>query len=348
MPKKKILKKYNMNELNVKQNGDNAGNDLDIFELSSRMWNSFKNFIIWIKDLIVFIIIFLIRKSIWIAAFAMTGMILGYVFYNLKKPAYTSSLEGNSGGVDNTVVIDHVNKLKRMTGNNKADILAKYLNLNVEQTEKIKSIRAYYGIDINRDGKPDFIDMHERYNPKDTMQTRLPSLFYIYVSVFDEDIMPTLRNRLFQYINGNSYIQTLYNIDRRQKEDMIVLLNTEISKIDSIQFIDINNKSQRASIEMGNKVFVMGAEPEIRLFYTDILSLYTQKQSLQKSLDISDKPVIIVQDFTPAQFEEKQSLYYIFWLGLAMAAMGLVCSILWQYRKPLWKIITEKDKINFN
>jgi len=78
------------------------------------------------------------------------------------------------------------------------------------------------------------------------------------------------------------------------------------------------------------------------LFYTDINTLYAQKQDLERKLEISDKPVVIVQDFTPSLYEEKESLYYASRLGLAMAFMGLICGMLWQYRKTLWKTIVEE------
>jgi hypothetical protein len=139
----------------------------------------------------------------------------------------------------------------------------------------------------------------------------------------------------------------LYEIDKRQKNEYIVELEKAMEKVDTAQLVSIdrNRKRKETKIEMGQNLFVMGNDPEIKLYYPEILSLYSQKQSLQKTLEISDKPVVIIQDFTPSQYIEKKAFYYVTRLGLAMAFMGLICGILWQYRKPLWKIIIEDQPV---
>ena len=320
------------------QNEVKRNDEIDIFEFSSRMWKSFKSFLIGIKNFFISIIIFLIRKSLWIASFALIGMVIGISFDIIRKPSYTSMLEGNSGGVDNTVVIDHVNRLFQMRG--KSEVLARTLAISVDDAEKVHYIRAFYGIDVNRDGIPDFIDERETYNPRrDTMFYRVPSVFYIKVALYDEDVLPHLRERILRYINGNNFIQTLFRIDTLQKREMIREITREIAKIDTIHLIDIN---RRSSVEMGQNVILTAPQPDIRLFHGEILSLIAQRQNLERSLEISDRPVVIVQDFIPAEFEERTATFYIFVLGFLMAFLGLVCGTLWQYRKTIWKIIMEE------
>ena len=329
-----------MNELNIDQNPQNvskSGDEVDIFELASRMWKAFMNFLSNIKNLFLFMLILLIRKLLWIASFAVVGIAAGVIYGLSVQPFRVSSLlEGSSGGVDNTVVIDRINNLDLMV--DRPEELAKYLNLEIEEAYKVHYIKAFYGIDINSDGHPDYIDENLIYDPADTTQLRLPSLFYVRVALYDEAVLPKLRESLLQYINGDAYIQTLFAIDRRQKAEMIDILTKEIAKLDTIHLFVQN---QRTKLELGDKVFIVGNEPEIKLFYTDVLNLYSQKQSLQKNLEISDRPVIVVQDFSPSLFEDGASSYYTFCLALAMAFIGFVCSLLWQYRKTLWKLITE-------
>ena len=345
-----------MNESNIQQNTGKANDEIDILDVGSRVWGGFKSFlkdliafllgfIIGVKDLIVFAIVFFIRKSVWIVSFALLGIIWGMVYYYIQKPFYTSRLEGFSGGVDNTVVIDHINKLYRMINPEKPETLAENLGLTVEQAKAVRNIKAHYGIDVNFDGKPDYVDEKGSYDPRnrrDTIQVRVPSLFYVRVDLYDESVLPYLRESLFKFINSNTYIQTLYEIDKKQKRDLIDELAKEINKIDTVHLISVNN-NKKASLELGQKLFLMGSEPEIRLFYPEILSLYGQIQDLQRSLEISDKPVIVIQDFVAAQYVERGSTYYIFRLGFTMALMGLTCAIFWQYRKTLWAKIISKE-----
>ena len=265
-----------MNESNIQQNNNRPNDEIDIFEFCSRIWMAFKNFVVHIKNFIVSILIFLIRKSLWIISFALFGMILGYALYSVSRSYYISSLEGNTGGiydpigksyssgVDNSVVIDHINKLNMVTS--KPSLLANYLGMNVEQAESIRSIEAYYGIDVNKDMKPDYVDIRKMYNPKDTTQYRVPSFLSVHVSVYDENILPALRKGLFQYINNNAYIQELYRVDRRQKRELLVEIEREISKIDSLQHTRFRREEAKA--DKGQLIF-LGNEPELRLFYPD-------------------------------------------------------------------------------
>ena len=337
-----------MNELNIQQNNNKPSNEIDVFEFCFRIWMAFKSFIVYIKDLIVSILIFLIRKSLWIVSFALLGMILGYALYSVSRSYYTSTLEGNTGGiydpvkkryeggVDNSVIIDHINKLNLLTS--KPSLLANYLGINIEQAESIRTIEAYYGIDVNKDMKTDYVDIRKTYNPKDTTQRRVSSFLSVHVSVYDENVLPALRKGLFQYVNNNVYIQELYRVDRRQKRELLVEIEKEISKIDSLQRARFRREEARGD---KGQLVVLGNESELKLFYSDVLSLYERKQNLEKTLEISDEIIVVVQDFTPLQQEEKPVLYYISLFGILMAVVGLIFSLFWQYRKKIWTLIRE-------
>ncbi len=336
-----------MSESNTQPTNYQPNDEIDIFEFCSRIWLALKNLIICIKDFVGSIIIFLIRKSLWIIFFALFGAILGYLLYGISKPYYMSYLEGNtggiydetekkySGGVDNSIVIDHINKLNQLTG--KSSFLASYLNITEDEAKTIHSIKAYYGIDINKDKKPDYVDINEIYNPKDTNQFRVPSFVQIRVTVYDEDILPVLRKGLFYYINNNAYIQELFKVDRRQKRQLIKEIESEIAKIDSLQ----RYRYRKEVTHDKGQLVIMGNEPDIKLFYPDMLKLYAKKQLLEKNLEISDEIIVVVQDFTPLKQEEKPILHYILRYSIIMAVVGLLCALLWQYRKKIWKLINE-------
>ena len=338
-----------MNESNLQQNTGKASDEIDIFEFSSRMWTAFIKFLVSIKNLIISIIIFLIRKSLWIVSFGLAGVLIGILFYGISRPFYSSSLEGTTGGiydidakqyiggVDNTAVIDHINKLDKAVS--KPQVLANYLGMSVEQAKEIRSIKAYYGIDVDKDMKPDYVDEKETYNPKDTNQIRVPSFVHIKVSVYDESIFSELRRGILRYINSNAYIQKLHEIDRLQKEEMINELEKEIKTIEEIQQARIRKES---SIDQGSFV-VLGNEPEPKLFYGDILYLRSRIQLLDRNLKISDEIVVIVQDFTPLEQEERTIVVVVGVFGAIMVIIGIFCALLWQYRKRIWELISENS-----
>jgi len=324
-----------MSESNIQQNMGKPNDEIDIFEFSIRIWKAFINFLIGVRDFFISIIIFLIRKSLWIILFAGAGLMLGKLFYGVSKPVYSSSLEGNTGGLDNTVVIDHVNKLNQLSG--KPALLAGYLNISEEQAKAINSVKAYYGIDINKDEKPDFVDFKETYNPKDTNQIRVPSYIYLKVTVYDETILPILRKSVLQYINNSPYLQELFKISRRHKAEMIQEITTEIAKIDSLQRSRFRKGINAETLQM----FYLNNEPGLQLFHYDVLNLYARKQALERELEISDEIITVVQDFMPLSQEVTSASEYMLIFSGSMAVVGIFCALLWQYRKRLWALIKE-------
>ena len=341
-----------MNESNLQQNTGNPKDEIDLFEVGSRTWVAFKKLLIGIKDLIafliiltkdiiVFIIIFLLRKSLWIGSFAVVGMIFGFMLYNVQRPSYLFISEGDTGGIDNTVVIDHVNRLNQLIGDTL--MLANYLNLNIEQAKEIRYIKACYGIDDNGDGKYDYIDITgNKYRHKDSTQIRLPSFVQFRISLYDKNILPEVRKGLFQYIKNNTYIQDLYEIDRQQRQALIVGLDKEIARlerIDSVQRVRARNRDE--NIEKGQMIFLGNSEPEIKLLYTDILKLFDQRQELKKHIDMIREPVLIVHDFIPTDQKERPLFWYFLRYGGLMALLGIACSMIWQYHRRIWELIKD-------
>jgi len=322
-----------MDTSNIQQNTGKANDEIDIFEFCARMWGAFKNFLSSTLNFFVTIIIFLIRKSLWIVSFTLAGFLIGYLLYSTSVPVFSSWMEGNTGDLDNRIVIDHINRLNQVTGNNK--LLAEYLNIKVEQAEQISSIGAFYGIDINRDKVPDFIDFNNSYNPRDTGQVRLPSFIYIKVTVFDETILPALRNGLIQYIDDSPYIQEFYNISRRQKLQTIAEIQTEIEKIDSLQ------RSQFRKMPDNLQTLLLNNQSVQQLFHNEVLWLHSTKQNLELSLLISDEIITVVHDFMPLSEEVAPITRYVMIYGFVMGFLSIFAALIWQYRKKIWKLIIE-------
>jgi len=342
-----------MNESNIQQNTGNSKDEIDIFEVGSRTWGAFKKLLIGIKDLIsfliiltkdiiVFITIFLLRKSLWITSFTLVGMIFGFILYSVQRPSYLFLCEGETGGIDNTVVIDHVNMLNQLIGDSLQ--LAHYLNLTIEQAKEIRSIKACYGIDVDGDGKYDYIDITgNRFKHKDSTQIRLPSFVQFRISLYNKDMMPVVREGLFNYIKNNSYIQDLYEIDRKQRDKLIIGLDREIirlEKIDSFQRARLRIYDDLSS-DRGQMVFLNYNEPEIRLLYTDILTLFNQRQELQRHVDLIREPVLIVHNFIPTNQKERPLFWYFIRYGGLMAVLGIACAMIWQYRRRIWELLKE-------
>ncbi|GHT21634.1 hypothetical protein FACS189430_02020 [Bacteroidia bacterium] len=313
---------------------NNSSNEIDLFEFCSRLWDVFISFLIKFKDFIISIILFLIRKSLWVVSFALFGGVIGYALYFTTIPVYSSYLVAETGQIKSEVFIDHVNRLSKLKAN--SDALSKYLKINAEDAAKISSIKAYYGIDVNKDRGVDYVDFKESYNPKDTSQARVANYLYLRVAVYDEDIFPKLRSGLLHYINDNAYIKMLFEINMQQKGALISELNAEIAKIDSLQHYQM--KQDKANL----KDILLTSKPDIKLFYSDLLSLYRQKQDLERDTAVFKAPIAIIQNFTPLSLEDRPKSLFAAVAGAIGAVLGLVFALLWQYRKRIWSLIIEK------
>jgi uncharacterized protein involved in exopolysaccharide biosynthesis len=316
------------------QQKNNSSNEIDLFEFCSRLWDAFKYFLVLIKNIIIGILVFLIRKSLWIVSCAIIGGTIGYLLYFTTKPVYSSYLIADTGDIQSNIFVDHVNRLSKL--NSHTDVLAKYLNIDKAEAANISGIKAYYGIDVNKDGRVDYVDLRESYNPKDTSVARVSNYFYLKVAVYDEDIFPKLRSGLNQYITNNTYIKMLHEINMRQKEALIGELDAEIRKIDSLQ--NYQMKQDRANL----KDILLTNKPDLKLFHGELLSLYRQKQDLERDTAIFKTPIAIIQNFTPLSLEDRPKSLFAIIAGAIGAALGLVCALVWQYRKFIWSLITEK------
>jgi hypothetical protein len=328
-----------MNSDNQRNSG--RSDEIDIFDFCSRVWKIFQSFVAQIRNFCVSVIVFLIRKSVWIGAFTVIGSVAGLTLYFLSKPVYSTNLVANTSGVSNALIIDHVNQLGTLI--KKPEILAGYLGLTVDEAKEIAQIRAYYGMDVNGDKIVDYVDFtdvekrREKYDPMDTL--RLQGYIYLRVSVYRENIFPALRKGIFQYITGNDYIRNTHEITTNQKRKYLEGLEDEIRKIDSLQRFQYQK-----NISSGKDVLLISS-PELKLFHQEMLELYNQKQQLEIDIEMNRDLITIVQDFMPLTPEDRL-FSYVGIVGIVGAVLGLICAVFWQYRRVIWLLIKEDSSKN--
>ncbi|MDR1667143.1 MAG: hypothetical protein LBS03_05570 [Bacteroidales bacterium] len=265
--------------------------------------------------------------------FAGIGAGLGATLYFCIPVTYSSLLVAETGGINSDVVIDQINLLSVLT--EKPPRLAKFLHLDEESAKKITFFKAYYGIDLNRDNILDFIDYTEKYDPRDTTMRKLTSYVYLKASVSEEDMFFQLKEKILAYLSNNEYIHHLYRISMQQKIGYIHELEKEMTKIDSLQ-----NGQLRQSLGAFKDIVLMN-KPDLKLFHADMLALYSQKQAYERDTALFKQPISVIQDFTPLGEEDRTMSWYMYTCGIISAIIGLLCALLWQYRKRIYLLIKE-------
>lgn len=339
MLKNKIKKITMSNEqLNRPQN---SSDEIDLIELFNRIGNSIKKGTIWIFDRIMDFILLLIRKSLWILSFSIIGAFVGYSFFKATPRYYSSEMVAVSNALDNNYIVSSINLLDDLFKGGNYSIAASYLEMPVENSQQIKSIGAYYGIDVNKDGITDYVDYKKEFNPRDTSVRRIKDFFYVKLEVFSETVFGQARDGLKKYINKNNYVIENNNVRILQSEESIKSLNAEIKKIDSLQKI-VYFEIPKAQKQSNSQMVVLN-EKEMKLYHEQILELERKKQELEKDIAINKDPITVVQDFTPlSKAENPVTKYLIKWVSL-FALLGFIVSLLWQFKKSIFKIIKEQQ-----
>jgi len=322
-------------------NKPQATDEIDLIELFNKIGNSIKKGAMWIISRLQDLILLLIRKSLWIISFSIIGAFVGYSFFKATPRYYSSQMVAVSNALDNNYIVSSINLLDDLFKGGNHDIAANYLEIPVENAKQIKSIGAYYGIDVNKDKLTDYVDYTETYNPKDTSIRRITDFFYVKMEVFSETVFAQARDGIKKYINKNNFVIDNNQVRIAQSEELIKSIDQEIKKLDSLQRIQYFEipKSQKAN----NTQMVVLNEKEMKLYHEQILALQQQKLRLQKDITINKDPITVVQDFTPlSKAENPVTKYLINWVAL-FSLLGFIVSLLWQFKKAIIQLIKDKQ-----
>jgi len=315
--------------------------EIDLLELFQRMGNSIRKGINWVINLVYQFFLLILRKSIWIGVSMIIGIAVGISLFFATQRFYASEMVAKANVTENNFVVNAINQLNELCVDGNYKTLAYYLETTEMNASKIKSFKAGYGIDINFDGITDYVDYDNKVNLKDTNIRRLNKLFYVRVEVYDETGFATVTEGTKKYIWKNPYIIKNNEVRKVQIEAMINSYNQEIKKLDSLQksyyFTQLTQKA-------GNGQMMFFNEKEVKLFHRDVIALVEEKQKLEKSLVVDPDPITIVQDFTPLSRTENPWTKYVKNGGLAFALLGLILSLLWQYKHQLITFYTNNKE----
>ncbi|MFN8259038.1 MAG: hypothetical protein U0W24_25335 [Bacteroidales bacterium] len=324
----------------MKENMENKTNEIDLIELLQKIGDMIRNGLNKLGNLLMEFLVLLVKKSLWIIGFTILGACIGFFLFSLTKRYYTSEMMARSNAVDNSIVINAINQLNELCLNNNRIMLAQYLGTDIESATKVKSIKAFYAIDNNKDGFVDEADYENTYNPSDTTKKRSNYIFYLKVEVFDEKVFPIVNHGTKKYINQSPYVSLNDSIRKVQALNMINYYNNEIQKLDSLQK---TYYYRQMPAESKNNQMIILNEKEIKLVHSDIINLNRAKLDLERSLQIDIDPITVLQDFTVLSREENPWTKYVKMFGILFAVLGFVLSLIWEHRRRICEIIRQNQ-----
>jgi hypothetical protein len=315
----------------------NARHEVDLLEVVRKG-------IRWCTNVLRAVFVFLFRKSIWLICFALAGAAIGFGLHVSDKPYYSAHMLLRTNVADHFFYVNLINEeLSEKNISSSLDWVRK-LTIPASIAKKIYSIRACYGVDINKDGLPDIIDEDNQYiNARDSSKVAqiLPGSFYIRVWAYSHEVLPHVRQNLLNFINNNEYVK---RHNRQRIEDIngqIEYLQQQINRFDSLQRYEYFQKDKNKRSVSGGQLLVLNEVPQ-SLYHAALIDLNNQILGKKATLQLYSEPITVAQEFAETFRRQNNLMSYVKPLVINALLVGFVFLLVWDYRKTLWKLYHDR------
>jgi hypothetical protein len=288
---------------------DVVKDEIDLLELFRSMGRTILTGVKALGTGILISFVFLLKKwlPLGIALFISVG--LSYILKKSQNPFYYSDMMIRSNTISNADMISYLNRLHYFCLEQNIEAVSQALSISLEKAKEINDIQAYWVIDRNNDGTPDYTDYKNKYNVYDTVNVRMPDRLAIKVNLTVPGDLAILKSGIFAYVNNNSQYRQKNEFRLVQINEMLIRLNYDIKQLDSLQKVKYFEETRSRQPEKnGQMIFLQ--EQKTQLIYEDIYTLYTRKQNLDLQKDLYPDLITIVSDFTIPVKPYNGLLYY--------------------------------------
>jgi hypothetical protein len=303
-------------------NPKNVNNDeIDLMEMFRRISSTIGKWAVAISIGFLKTVVFLIRRWLPLGISIIIGIAASYSIKLTSDSLYSSDivLRNNLVDIDKLTKMDNsgttaeiiskINKLHAFCLEQNLDGLSEAMSMKPEQVKNISDISAYWIIDLNRDGTPDYVDYKDNHNVYDTINIRVQNSFDIRVKIGNNLDLSKIRDGIIKFIERDSLYQQKNNLRLRQNSDMLTRLNYDIKQLDSLQKVKYFEETRNTVPKNGGQIIFM-QEQKTQLVYTDIYYLYTKKQLLESERELYKGIVTIISDFSVPTRRENGVMYY--------------------------------------
>jgi hypothetical protein len=326
-----------MSEVN---NKTDQQEEIDLLGLFRVLGRSIRNFFLGILRTILLFIVFLYKKAFYVAAFFILGVLVGWGVSKMARPYYASDMVVRTNAIKASDIISYVDRLHNLVHKKNYHELGNLLSTADSVAFMVKNIQAFWFIDVNNDGIPEYIDYDEKYNPRDTTVTRLDDRVDIRVEVFDPHAFEYIREGVYTYFKKNPYINQLNNIRKIQACEIIKNIDIQINKLDSLEDYEYFKKQKDLIPRNRAGQIVVLNEQKVQLYHPYILSLQKQKLELEKEISVYPDPITVIEDFTPLSKEENPRMGYIEKYALIMGLFGILLLLILESRRKIRRFLS--------
>jgi hypothetical protein len=307
----------------------NTPQEIDLIELFKNLWNWFYK---WFNTIFFGILYFFIRNAIYFIICIFLAYSVKFFEKKITKKFYKSELIGYSYTISNVEVIQLVNNWD-------------YSNEFGDSVQaKIKNIKGTYLLDKNRDGRWDEIENIDDEIPNDSiLNKRLYGNFCIQIQVYDTTLIKEIAPRIMQYMSNNERVKKLNKIRLVQKEEYLDRVKNELKDLDSLKNTQYFKQSYAQNDRNGS--LLIWNEKDVKLYHSEIFSLYATIQNIERELHYYYDPFEIVQEFTPPRLATDVSKTNYGMIIKLILIIGFMTILAWDQKKLIRQLI-QKAKQN--
>ncbi len=333
--------------------------EIDLIDVFSRIGNSIQNgfskigqLFVGLFNIIVSITKFYFRNALIIIGFLVVGFIMSKFYYKVKKETYRTSSYIESFTIPNANLIDYINNIHTLTKNQDSIAISNLLGITVNEAGAIKDLQAYWLIDQNKDGIPDYVDYENKFSPDTITQIeRITGRFIVQLISYNPEIATNVQIGLEKYLYRYPQIETIVNVKKANLNRSIKRLDSELIMLDSLKGYEYFLKEKERLMAQGGvlklgELLVRTSEEKYeptRLLHTETIALNDRINSDIQELELKSEPFQFISKFNivynPIN-EASESYGYIKFL-LLFFVLGTITSIMFRYGKSLAKFMNE-------
>jgi hypothetical protein len=282
--------------------------EVDLIDIFNRIFLWFGKCFKFFGQAIIKSIAFLYHNILIVILSIVVGFLVSYILKHAEKPLYKSEITFRNNSISNADMISHFNQLGNLVMGKNTSEVSSLLDITGNEASDLVKLSAYWVIDINKDGVPDYVDYKNKHNPADTVNVRMSGRFVVEVSSLDPFNLVNIRNGLIGYAESHPLAENANAQRIRKLNELIERTNIDIRELDSLQKVKYFEETRGRMSEAGQIVLLQ--EQQTQMFYRDIQNLMAQRQGYETELALYPGVVSIISDFLPSSTRVNTAFYY--------------------------------------
>ncbi len=248
----------------------------------------------------------LLKKSLIIIFFTVTGLVLGYLKQYVSKPVYKGSMQVTQNDVSKEIFIKKIQTIGNLLETKSYNVVARKLFIPQEVASNLCNISV---ISLDHD-------------------TANVGSFLIMIESTDNQNGDALQAGILNYLNSFEYVNTLKKIQRELYREKIIFIDKQLAQLDSFKVIYAKSMSH---VNVGGVNLMMNQNNMSDLFKQSA-DLIKEKQQLTENLNGHENIVYVMDDLSISEKPNRGSIAsnilkfvaFSFLIGYVIAMLSLL------------------------